>query len=67
MRTGRRHLPRKEKLMKRKSRDIPGIGANTTWHGVTTRKSFADSARSALTSNSTASTKSQPKPPQQSP
>jgi hypothetical protein len=30
MRTGRRHLPRKEKLARRRSRDVPGIGASTT-------------------------------------
>jgi hypothetical protein len=29
MRTGRRHLPRKEKLTRRRSRDVPGIGAST--------------------------------------
>jgi hypothetical protein len=33
MRTGRRHLPRKEKLIRKGSRDVPGVGANTTWHG----------------------------------
>jgi hypothetical protein len=48
--TGRRHLPRKGKRMKRRSRDVPGIGANTTWHGETTRKSSADLATSAPTS-----------------
>jgi hypothetical protein len=63
--TGRRHLPRKGKHMKRRSRDVPGIGANTTWHGVTTRKSSADLAMSAPTSKPTTSTKSQPKPPLQ--
>jgi hypothetical protein len=36
IKTERRHLPRKENLMKRKSRDVPGIGANTTWHGPST-------------------------------
>jgi hypothetical protein len=45
--TGRRYLPRKEKLMRRRSRDVPGIGASTTWHGTTTRKSSADLAMSA--------------------
>jgi hypothetical protein len=63
MKTGRRHLPRKENLMKRKSRDIPGVGANTTWRGVTTRKSSVDSATSAPTSKLMVSTKLQPKPP----
>jgi hypothetical protein len=43
MRTGRRHLPRKEKLTRKRSRDAPGIGASTTWHGAITRKSSADS------------------------
>ncbi len=52
--TGRRHLPRKGKRMKRRSRDIPGVGANTTWHGETTRKSSADSVTSAPTSKPTA-------------
>ena len=54
IKTERRHLPRKENLMKRKSRDIPGIGASITWHGVTTRKSSADSATSAPASKPTA-------------
>jgi hypothetical protein len=36
--TGRRHLPRKGKRMKRKSRDVPGISANTTWRGGTMRR-----------------------------
>ena len=44
--------------MKRKSRDVPGVGANTTWRGATTRKSSADLAVSAPTSKPTASTKS---------
>jgi hypothetical protein len=63
MKTGRRHLPRKGKRMKRRSRDVPGISANTTWHRETTRKSSANSATSAPTSKPAASTKSQPKPP----
>ncbi len=33
--------------MRRRSRDVPGIGASTTWRGATTRKSSADSATSA--------------------
>ncbi len=57
MRTGRRHLPRKEKLTRKRSRDVPGIGASTTWCGAITRKSYADSAVSAPTSKPTASTK----------
>jgi hypothetical protein len=65
MKTGRRHLPRKEKLTKRKSRNVPGVGANTTWRGVTTRKSSADSATSTPTSKPAASTKLQLKPPWQ--
>jgi hypothetical protein len=52
--TGRRHLPRKGKHMKRRPGDVPGTGANTTWHGVTTRKSSADSATSAPASKPTA-------------
>ena len=63
MKTGRRRLPKKEDLMKRKSRDVPGVGANTTWRGVTTRKSSVDSATSAPTSKLMVSTKLQPKPP----
>ncbi len=55
MRTGRKHLPRKEKLTRRMSRDIPGIGASTTWCGATTRKSSADSAMSPPASKPTAS------------
>ncbi len=51
VRTGRRHLPRKEKLTRRRSRDVPGVGASTTWHGATTRKSSADSAMSAPTAD----------------
>jgi hypothetical protein len=54
MKTGRRHLPRKRKRMKRKSRDAPGVGANTTWRGETIRKSSADSAMSTPTSKPTA-------------
>ncbi len=65
MKTGRRHLPRKVKLMRKRSRDVPGIGASTTWHRATTRKSSADLATIAPTSKPTASTKSQPKPPWQ--
>jgi hypothetical protein len=65
MRTGRRHLPRKEKLTRKRSRDVPGIGASTTWHGAITRKSSANTAVSAPTSKPTASTKSWPKPPWQ--
>jgi hypothetical protein len=42
MKTGRRHLPRKENLMRKRSRDVPGIGASTTWHGAITRKGSAD-------------------------
>jgi hypothetical protein len=51
MRTGRRHLPRKEKLKRRRSIGVPGISASTTWHGATTRKSSADLAMSTPTSN----------------
>ncbi len=58
---GRRHLPRKGKRMKRRSRDVSGVGENITWHGETTRKSSANSARSAPTSKPVASTKLQPK------
>jgi hypothetical protein len=65
MRTGRRHLPRNEKLTKRRSRDIPGVGASTTLHGAITRKSSVDLAMSAPTSKPMASTKLQPKPPWQ--
>ncbi len=65
MRTGRRLLPRKEKLTRKRSRDPPGVGASTTWHGAITRKSSADLAMSAPTSKLMASTKLQPKLPQQ--
>jgi hypothetical protein len=64
MRTGRRHLPRKEKLTRRRSRDVPGVNASTKWRGSTTRKSSTHLAMSAPTSKPAASTKSQPKPPQ---
>ncbi len=50
MRTGSRHLPRKEKLTRKRSRDVPGVGASTTWRRAITRKSSADSAVSAPTS-----------------
>jgi hypothetical protein len=40
MKTGRRHLPRKENLMRRRSRDVPGIGASTTWRGATTGRAL---------------------------
>jgi hypothetical protein len=50
MRTGRRPLPRREKLTRRKSRDAPGVGASTTWCGSVTRKETADLAKSASTS-----------------
>jgi hypothetical protein len=63
MRTGRRHLPRKEKLMRRRSRDVPGIGESTTWHGAVTRKSSTNLAMSAPTSKPATSTKLQPKLP----
>ncbi len=62
MRTGRRHLPRKEKLTRRRSRDIPGIGASTTWRGEITRNQTADWAKTTPTSRMVASTKLQPKP-----
>ncbi len=65
MRTGRRHLPRKEKLTRRRSRDVPGVGASTTWRGAITKKSYVNSAMSAPTSKLTASTRLQPKPPRQ--
>jgi hypothetical protein len=61
----KRHLPRREKLMRRRSRDIPGFGASTTWRGVTTRNQTANLARTAPISRTAASTKSQPKPPWQ--
>jgi hypothetical protein len=50
MRTGRRHLPRKDKLTRKRSRDVPGVGASTTRHGAITRNSSANSAVSAPTS-----------------
>jgi hypothetical protein len=49
MRTGIRHLPRKEKLMRRRSREVPDIGASTTWHGQTTRNQTAEWAKTAPT------------------
>ncbi len=36
-RIGRRHLPRREKVTRRRSMDVPGIGAGTIWGGATTR------------------------------
>jgi hypothetical protein len=63
MRIGRRLLQRRKKLVRRRSRDVHGIGATTTWHGATTRKQTADLARTTPTSRIAASTKSQPKPP----
>ncbi len=63
MKTGRRHLPSKENLTRKRSRDVTGIGASTTWRGATTRKGSANSAMSAPTSKPTASTKLQPKLP----
>jgi hypothetical protein len=63
--TWKKTPPKEGKCMKRRSRDVPGIGANTTWHGETTRKSSADLATSAPTSKPVASTKLQPKPPWQ--
>jgi hypothetical protein len=57
MRTGRRHLPKKEKLTRRRSRDVPGVGASITWHGATTWKNSANSAMSAPTSKPAASTR----------
>jgi hypothetical protein len=57
--------PRKEKLTRKRERDVPGIGASTTWRGTITRKSSANSAVSAPTSKPMASTKLQPKPPWQ--
>jgi hypothetical protein len=63
MRIGRRPLQRREKLTRRRSRDVPGVHASTTWHGTTTKKNTADLARTPTTSRIVASTKSQPKPP----
>jgi hypothetical protein len=61
----KRTPPRKEKLTRKRSRDVPGVGASTTWRRAIIRKSSADSAVSAPTSKPKASTKSQPKQPQQ--
>jgi hypothetical protein len=52
-----------KELTRKRSRDVPGVGASTTWRGAITRKSSANSAVSAPTSKSMASTKLQPKPP----
>ncbi len=65
MRTGRRHLPRKKKLTRRRSRDVPCVGASTALHGETTRNQTGDLAKTAPTSRMAALTKSQPKPPRQ--
>jgi hypothetical protein len=54
----RRHLPRKEKLTRRRSRDVSGIGASTTWHKDTTRNQTANLAKTATTSRMAVLTKS---------
>jgi hypothetical protein len=65
MRTGRRHLPRNEKLTRRRSMGVPGVGVSTIWRGETTRNQTADLTKTAPTNRTAAVTKLRPKPPWQ--
>jgi hypothetical protein len=62
MRIGRRPLKMREKLTRRRSRDVSGVGASTTWRKETTRNQAANLAKTAPTSRTASSTKSRPKP-----
>jgi hypothetical protein len=57
MRIGRRPLRRMGKHTRKRLRDAPGAGANTTWHQATTRKETDNLAKSASTNKTVGSTK----------